>query len=187
MLRQDLQDLDTAELQALRESFGANAKARRTRSMVLSATVLMLGVVLFLAYGFGAVFLAGLTVATLLVSLAEKMTYQRAMDSYERLIHKLVNRVERLEGVSLTRPVDDDVPHLDQLISRRADAASSWGTQPGDTPREATRANVPPAPDAASPHHGYDSSWSDDQRIARHSVSPRRRAANEVIHEPSSN
>jgi hypothetical protein len=70
--------------------------------------VVLAGVVLFVIFGAGEVLLAGLTVATLVVSAFEKFAYQKSMAAYESLIRKLANRVETLEGVALTPMVPSD-------------------------------------------------------------------------------
>jgi hypothetical protein len=99
MLKTDIKDLSSHERRALEDAFHEGTSPRRTRGVILSAVVVLSGVVLFVAFGVSILFLAGLTVATLIVSSFEKLVYQRNMESYESLIRKLVNRVEVVEGV----------------------------------------------------------------------------------------
>lgn len=99
MLKTDIKDLTSQERRALDDAFHEGTSPRRTRGVVLSAAVVLTGVILFTAFGASLIFLAGLTVATLAVSTAEKLVYQRNMESYESLIRKLVNRLETAEGV----------------------------------------------------------------------------------------
>lgn len=106
MLNTDIKDLTSHERRALDDAFHEGTSPRRTRGVILSAAVVLAGVVLFTYFGASIVFLAGLTVATLVVSASEKLVYQRNMEAYESLIRKLVNRVERLEGVPQTPPID---------------------------------------------------------------------------------
>src|SRR5690606_34062608 len=84
---------DEAEVEAIDNSMRRDELSRRTRGIVLSSLVVAGGVVIFLTYGFGPVFLALLTLGTLIVSVAEKITYQRRMLHYESVIRKLLARV----------------------------------------------------------------------------------------------
>ena len=102
MLKRNIKSYRKLEQRALREAFHPEHSVRRTRGIVLSAAVVILGVVLFALFGVGPLFFAGLTAATVIVSAMEKLTYQRSMRSYESLVRKLVHRVEELEGVPLT-------------------------------------------------------------------------------------
>lgn len=105
MLNTDIKDLTSHERRVLQDAFHEGTSPRRTRGVILSALVVVTGVVLFTAFGASIIFLAGLTVATLVVSTTEKLVYQRNMESYESLIRKLANRLESLEGVPQTESV----------------------------------------------------------------------------------
>lgn len=102
MLKQDILALSPREKRVLVDSFYEGVSPRRVRGVVLSVLIVLVGVVLFVSFSAGEIFLAGLTIATVLVSAAEKLVYQRSMVAYESLVRKLVNRVETLEGVELT-------------------------------------------------------------------------------------
>lgn len=104
MLDTDIKDLSSHERRVLQDAFHEGNSPRRTRGALLSAFVLLTGVALFTYFGASIVFLAGLTVATLVVSTWEKLVYQRNMEAYESLIRKLANRLERSEGVPQTAP-----------------------------------------------------------------------------------
>jgi type II secretory pathway component PulM len=106
MLNTDISDLTSHERRVLQDAFHEGTSPRRTRGVILSAGVVLLGVVLFTAFGASIIFLAGLTVATIVVSSSEKLVYQRNMEAYESLIRKLVNRLEKAEGVPETTSVD---------------------------------------------------------------------------------
>lgn len=106
MLNTDIKDLTSHERRALDDAFHEGTSPRRTRGVILSALVVLSGVVLFTYFGASIIFLAGLTVATLIVSASEKLVYQRNMEAYESLIRKLVNRVEALEGVPQTPSIE---------------------------------------------------------------------------------
>ncbi len=108
MLIQDIQQLDKGERRALDESFHPELTKRKPRGIALSALVALTGVVLFAWFGVSAIFFAGLTSATVLVSAIEKITYQRAMLRYESMIRKLVNRIEVLEEVPQSPPTSED-------------------------------------------------------------------------------
>lgn len=106
MLNTDIKDLTSHERRALDDAFHEGTSPRRTRGVILSALVVLAGVALFTYFGASIIFLAGLTVATLIVSASEKLVYQRNMEAYESLIRKMVNRLERLEGVPQTPEVE---------------------------------------------------------------------------------
>ncbi len=111
MLKTDIKDLTSQERRVLDDAFHEGTSPRRTRGVIMSAAVVLTGVILFTAFGASIIFLAGLTVATLIVSSWEKLVYQRNMESYESLIRKLVNRLETVEGVPQSATVDaSDMP-----------------------------------------------------------------------------
>ena len=113
MLKNDIENLTAHERRVMEDAFHEGSSPRRTRGIILSALVILVGVVLFVAFGAGVIFLAGLTVVTVLVAASEKFTYQRTMAAYESLVRKLVNRMETLEGVPPTRTVDSkEIPSV---------------------------------------------------------------------------
>lgn len=176
-----LADLDEAEVEAIDNSMRKDELVRRTRGIILSTLVVVGGVVIFLGYGFGPVFLALLTLGTLVVSAAEKITYQRRMLHYESVIRKLLARVRT-----------DAAPNVNDLAKHREPPTVPPPSR-SDLPRDVARENLVDnarfnnaqysahesgahdRPDRASgnqPHtgHGFDSDWSGDARIARHAV-----------------
>lgn len=138
MLNTDIKDLSSHERRVLQDSFHEGNSPRRTRGVILSALVVLTGVVLFVAFGASIIFLAGLTVATLIVSTSEKLVYQRNMEAYESLIRKLVNRLEKAEGVPETYPVD---------------AASVPGINVSEDQRSAQRVQLTEAERNPPPHN----------------------------------
>lgn len=111
MLKQDILALSALERRVLQDAFHEGISPRRVRGVVLSALVVLSGVVLFMIFNFGVGFFAGLTIATVMVSTFEKFSYQRTMLAYESVVRKLAHRVETLEGVELTPMVpSEDVP-----------------------------------------------------------------------------
>ena len=84
----------------LADSF--EAETRRTRSVLWSTGLLLIAVILAATSGFGVTLLGILAALVLLVAAVEKISYQRKMAHHESLARKLVHRIERLEGVSLT-------------------------------------------------------------------------------------
>jgi hypothetical protein len=127
MLIEDIRQLDKPERRALDESFHPEMTRRRSRGILLSAAIVLLGVSLFAAYGVSMIFFAGLTAATILVSAVEKLTYQRAMMRYESLIRKLVHRVERLEQVPLSVASDKDSTPTIRVTRRRGEESRTAG------------------------------------------------------------
>lgn len=113
MLKVDIENLTSHERRVLEDAFHEGSSPRRTRGIVLSSLTILVGVVLFVAYGAGVIFLAGLTVVTVVVAASEKFSYQRTMVAYESLVRKLVNRLETAEGVPPTHFVDSkDIPSV---------------------------------------------------------------------------
>lgn len=108
MLKIDILALNALERRVLLDAFHEGASPRRTRGVILSGLVVLTGVVLFVGFGAGEVFLASLTIATVVVSAFEKFSYQRSMEAYESVVRKLANRVEALEGVGLSPMVPSD-------------------------------------------------------------------------------
>lgn len=103
-------DLTSRERRVLDDAFDATNSPRRTRGLILSALVVVTGVVLFTTFGASLIFLAGLTVATLAVSTSEKFVYQRNMEAYESLIRKLVDRLEKADSTVHVRSGVDAQP-----------------------------------------------------------------------------
>lgn len=75
---------------------------RRIRGIILSGLVALVGVLTLAYTGLTVPWFAALTVAVLLVSALEKVTYHRTMQDYESLIIKLTHRIEQVEGQPLT-------------------------------------------------------------------------------------
>ncbi len=123
MLNTDIKDLSGHERRVLQDAFHEGNSPRRTRGALLSAFVLLTGVVLFAYFGASIVFLVGLTVATLVVSTWEKLVYQRNMAAYESLIRKLANRLEKLEGVPQTVPASpSSIPGVNVTVGQERTA-----------------------------------------------------------------
>ena len=106
MLRKDIEGLTSRERRVLDDAFHQGTSPRRTRGVILSGSIILVAVVLFVTFGASVVFLAGLTVATVVVAAVEKLVYQQNMESYESLVRKMVNSLESLEGVPLSPSID---------------------------------------------------------------------------------
>lgn len=102
MQKLDPEQLNEPEYALLGGSFHPQRLQRRARGVILSAAVMLVGVVVLLQYGLTVPWFAALTIAVLMVSATEKILYHRQMQTYESLITKLTHRIERLEGVPLT-------------------------------------------------------------------------------------
>jgi hypothetical protein len=123
MLTQDILPLTAGERRVLLDSFHEGISPRRVRGVVLSALIVLVGVVLFVSFGAGQAFLAGLTIVTVVISASEKFAYQRSMLRYESLIRKLVNRVESLEDVPASPMIPAESPpaiRVSDAVKRRA-------------------------------------------------------------------
>jgi hypothetical protein len=110
MQKSDIADLTKLERRLLEDAFHEGNSPRRTRGVVLSAAVVLVAVALFVGFGASVIFLAGLAVSTVLVSASEKLVYQRNMESYESLVRKLVNQLEVVERVPLSKTVPAESP-----------------------------------------------------------------------------
>jgi len=102
MIQPDIAMLTDRERELLDDSFYRQAMARRVRGIFLSTFVVLTAVVLFGQWGLSVPWFAAIAGTILVISAAEKVSYQNTMLTYESVIRKLVHRVEALEGVQLT-------------------------------------------------------------------------------------
>lgn len=115
MLKADINVLNERERDALKLSFHPGMTHRNVRTILLSSSLVVLGVALFALYGAGVELMTGLAVAAIGISAIEKITYTRAMENYESVVRKLTHQLERLEGTSLSPIADTDTeetPHV---------------------------------------------------------------------------
>ncbi|MCA9629603.1 MAG: hypothetical protein KC766_18135 [Myxococcales bacterium] len=124
MIQTDINMLTAREAQLLDNSFQPGRNQRRWRGVLLSSAVFLLGLLAFGVLGFTAPWFAAVACMVLIVSATEKFTYQAEMAAYEKLIQKLVHRIEALEGVPPTaqegipsRSAQRPAPKLHHLAS----------------------------------------------------------------------
>ena len=137
MLKVDIDNLDRHEREVLEEAFKEGSSARRTRGILLSSATFLVGLALFVAFGAGVIFLAGLTVATIAVAAWEKYSYQRTMVTYETVIRKLVNRLEVAEGVPQSDVVGADSAPAVNLSDAPGNEAKPVHLSEADYPTQA--------------------------------------------------
>lgn len=102
MIKQDLKMLNAQEQELLDNSFFEQPLFRRLRNIALGGILLMALACGMLAFGSSATAIAVVFAAYIVIATLEKMSYARTAIGYRKLITKLVRRIERLEGVSLT-------------------------------------------------------------------------------------
>jgi len=114
--RNDIQTLESGERRLLDAAFDPQAGARQARNIMLDGLLLVIFGAAVAAWSLTEGFLLVVLVAYVGFSIIEKITYARALGGYRTLVQKLVHRVERLEGVTLTpdygHPSDSARPAL---------------------------------------------------------------------------
>ena len=98
---QDVVKLDKSERKLLDLSFETGFSESRIRNIVINLGFASAAVILAAVYGIRVPWLVAFSVAILVISAIEKISYARTLLHYDSLVRKLVHRVEQLEG---TRP-----------------------------------------------------------------------------------
>ncbi len=119
MQQDDINELTDEEREVLADSFDKGAETRRWRSVLWSTGLLLIAVILATTSGFGVPLLGILAASVLLVAGVEKISYGRKMAHHESLTRKLVHRIERLEGRTLTPSQADPARALRPTRSER--------------------------------------------------------------------
>ena len=102
MQREDILTLESGERKLLDAAFDPQAGARQARNIMLDGLLLAIFGTVVAAWSLTAGLILAVLIAYVAFSIIEKITYARALGGYRSLVQKLVHRVERLEGVTLT-------------------------------------------------------------------------------------
>jgi Flp pilus assembly protein TadB len=102
MEEQDVMKLDESERRLLDLSFQSGLDDKRVRSIVINSVLACAAVIIAAVYRMDVGWLGALTVAILVISAFEKVSYCRTALHYKTMVQKLVHRVEQLEGTPST-------------------------------------------------------------------------------------
>lgn len=102
MKERDIQNLGRREQALLELSFQAGLKEKRVRNVVLSALLLVSGVVLISIYGVGLIAMTAIALTLVVVSAIEKVSYAREILDYKSLVRALAHRLEEVQGIEMT-------------------------------------------------------------------------------------
>ncbi len=103
----DIQNLGPRERELLSRSFQPELKQKGVRNVVLSALMLLTGLLLFSSYGVGLLAITAMAVVLVVVSALEKMAYAREIIVYKSLVKALASRLEEVQSTETapsTRP-----------------------------------------------------------------------------------
>jgi uncharacterized heparinase superfamily protein len=100
--REDILTLESGERKLLDAAFDPQAGARQARNIMLDGLLLAIFGAAVAAWSLTEGLILAVLIAYVAFSIIEKITYARALGGYRSLVQKLVHRVERLEGVTLT-------------------------------------------------------------------------------------
>lgn len=98
----DIQNLGPRERELLELSFQPGLKEKRVRNIVLSALMLLTGLLLFSSYGVGLLAITAIAFVIVVVSAIEKVSYAREILMYKSLVRALVHRLEEAQGIEMT-------------------------------------------------------------------------------------
>lgn len=117
----DIQSLSPREQELLELSFQSGLKEKRVRNVVLSALMLLAGVVLFSTYGVGLLAITAIALVIVVVSAIEKISYAREILMYKSLVRALARRLEEVQGIEMT-PLGGQPADRARRASMRAQA-----------------------------------------------------------------
>lgn len=98
----DIQNLGPRERELLELSFQSGLKEKRVRNVVLSALMLLTGLVMFSSYGVGLLAITAVALVIVVVSTVEKISYAREILMYKSLVRALARRLEEVQGIEMT-------------------------------------------------------------------------------------